>query len=152
VTVTASKAPANRRGKPNRALKPVPPAPPKGPSDRPTALGSAGGEWWDELMRLGSRFYAETDRAAILDYCKLRDLEAELESFVLAEGTTVTGSQGQEVMNPNMRLLMDVRKDIRAAGKDLALNPRDRVNLGLAVQTEVSKLDRLTQRRKASGN
>ena len=139
--MTASKAPANRRGKPNRALKPVPPAPPKGPGDRPTALGSAGGEWWDELMRLGSRFYAETDRAAILDYCKLRDLEAELERFVLAEGTTVTGSQGQEVMNPNMRLLMDVRKDIRAAGKDLALNPRDRVSLGLAVAEKESKLD-----------
>lgn len=103
-------------------------------------------------MRLGAKFYAETDRAAILDYCKLRDLEAELESFVLAEGTTVTGSQGQEVMNPNMRLLMDVRKDIRAAGKDLALNPRDRVNLGLAVQTEVSKLDRIAQRRRAAGD
>ena len=92
-------------------------------------------------MRLGARFYAETDRAAILDYCKLRDLEAELERFVLAEGTTVTGSQGQEVMNPNMRLLMDVRKDIRAAGKDLALNPRDRVSLGLAVAEKESKLD-----------
>lgn len=100
-------------------------------------------------MRLGSQFYQETDRAALLDYCKLRDLEAELESFVESEGTTVLGSQGQEVMNPNMRLLMDVRKDIRAAGKDLALNPRDRVNLGLAVQTEVSKLDQLKRRRAA---
>lgn len=147
--MTASKAPANRRGKPNAALKAVPESAPAGHVSAPSTLAAAGSEWWDELMRLGARFYAETDRAAILDYCKLRDLEAELESFVLAEGTTVTGSQGQEVMNPNMRLLMDVRKDIRAAGKDLALNPRDRVNLGLAVQTEVSKLDRLKQRRAA---
>lgn len=150
--MTASKAPANRRGKPNGpALKAVPPAPPKGPTGRPPGLCAAGGEWWDELMRLGAGFYAETDRAALLDYCKLRDLEANLEEMVETEGTTVVGSQGQEVMNPNMRLLMDVRKDIRAAGKDLALNPRDRVNLGLAVVSEVSKLDRLKQRR-ASGD
>lgn len=149
--MTASKAPSKRRGKPNgptlKAVKPTTP-----PTNRPPNLGAAGIAWWDELTRLGSDFYAETDRAALLDYCKLRDLESELESFVLAEGTTVTGSQGQEVMNPNMRLLMDVRKDIRAAGKDLALNPRDRVNLGLAVAQGKSKLDEIAARRKASGD
>lgn len=151
MTVTASKAPANRRGKPNGpALKAV--ESPAMPTNRPPGLGAAGALWWDELARLGSDFYAETDRAALLDYCKLRDLEAELESFVDAEGTTVTGSQGQEVMNPNMRLLMDVRKDIRAAGKDLALNPRDRVNLGLAVAQGRSKLDEIAARRKAAGD
>jgi P27 family predicted phage terminase small subunit len=103
-------------------------------------------------MRLGERFYAPSDRAAILDYCKLRDLEADLEAAVTAEGTTVVGSQGQEVMNPNMRLLMDVRKDIRAAGKDLALNPRDRVNLGLAVASSSSVLDDLRQSRPSTGS
>lgn len=147
----ASKNPGNRRGKPRTpALKAVA-APATGPGDAPPSLGQAGKDWWAELMRLGERFYAPSDRAAILDYCKLRDLEADLEAAVTAEGTTVVGSQGQEVMNPNMRLLMDVRKDIRAAGKDLALNPRDRVNLGLAVASEVSKLDQLKARR-AAGN
>lgn len=149
--MTASKNPANKRGRPNKpALKAVA-APATGPGDAPPSLGKAGKDWWAELMRLGERFYAPSDRAAILDYCKLRDLEADLEAAVTQEGTTVMGSQGQEVMNPNMRLLMDVRKDIRAAGKDLALNPRDRVNLGLAVVTEVSKLDQLKARR-AAGN
>lgn len=116
----------------------------------PASLGDRGRLFWTDLLELGRDFYTDTDRVALLDYCKMRDLEGQLEALVDAEGPTVIGSQGQSVANPNLRALLDVRKELRSAGKDLALNPRDRVVLGMQVKAGVDLLDELRAQSNAS--
>lgn len=118
--------------------------------DPPDELGETGRRFWSELLELGKSAYTVTDRVALVDYCKLRDLEAELEADVDRAGRLVPGSQGQLVLNPAQRHLSDVRKEIRAAGKDLALNPRDRLNLAILVEQVEDPLDALIRRRAAS--
>lgn len=150
----ASKNPGNRRGKPRAALAAVPDASVSSveglPTDPPASLGATGRAYWSKLIEVGESAYQATDRfVALVDYCKLRDLEADLEADVEAAGRLVPGSQGQEVLNPALRHLMDVRKEIRAAGKDLALNPRDRLALSILAEQSEDALDALIRRRGA---
>ena len=147
-----TKNPGNRRGKPRAALSsvPEPAAVPDGPiPPPPDELGPTGGRYWSDLLELGRNAYTVTDRVALLDYCKLRDLEADLETDVAEHGRMVMGSQGQSVLNPALRQLMDLRKEIRAAGKDLALNPRDRLALSILAEQSEDALDALIRRRGA---
>lgn len=147
-----SKNPGNRRGRPRAALTAVPEpvaAPPGDAPAPPDQLGPTGRAFWVKLMDLGASAYQAGDPIAVLDYCKLRDLEASLEEDVAERGRLVAGSQGQEVLNPALRHLMDVRKEIRAAGKDLALNPRDRLALSILAEQSEDALDALIRRRGA---
>lgn len=135
------------------AAVPSPPAIPDGggpvPSP-PDELGPTGARFWTAIMSIASGAYTTTDRVALLDWCKLRDLEADLESDVDEHGRMIMGSQGQLVLNPALRHLSDIRKDIRSAGKDLALNPRDRMALSILAEQSEDALDALIRRR-ASG-
>lgn len=144
-----AKNPGNRRGKPNRAeVAPVvsivagasDPEPPEG-------LGERGTLMWRGVWAVGRGFYAISDAWAVEAFCKLCDLEARLEAQVAEDGEMTVGSMGQPVMHPALKTLMEVRKEIRSAAKDLALNPRDRTMLGLAVSRDESEMERLLAKR-----
>lgn len=147
--MVAAKNPGNRRGRPNSAV----PAPvvqlvaSSADPEPPESLSGRGAEMWQAVWALGRGFYSTSDAFAVEQFCKLVSLEAELEGIVAEDGPIVPGSQGQPVQNPALRALMDVRKELRAAAKDLALNPRDRTMLGLAVSRGESDMERLLAKR-----
>lgn len=146
------KAPQLRRGKSNPkatstsgTLVPLPGGAVVPPM--PDHFGPEAQAAWEFAWTAGAGVYVpRRDMRAIVRYCELAQRRADLAAEVDEVGHVTVGSQGQPVLNPALRALMDVEAALDRLEAKLGLNPTDAARLGLTTAAVRTKLDEIRER------
>jgi len=108
----------------------------------PTNLGSVGVEIWDGIWLLGKDvFNVESDHWVIERYASMQERRYGILDDIDKAGYLVPGSQGQDVLNPLVRVLQDLEQKLIALEDRLGLSPEARLRLGITAADHKSKLD-----------
>ena len=118
---------------PNLLVQDVPPC--------PAHLNEVGQQVWVDVWAAGGDAYnVRTDRYVIERYAAMQERRADLMK-TLSTGMVTVGSQGQEVIRPESRILMDTEAKLVALEDRLGLNPESRLRLGISAVEHESQLD-----------
>jgi P27 family predicted phage terminase small subunit len=105
--------------------RPAPPAPTHGWLK---ATRESWAEFWTHPI---STITEDSDLPALWRMFDLRDERERYRRAIRKEGRLVTGSQGQQVMNPLLRQMQVVDAEIRALEDRFGLSPLARLRLGI---------------------
>lgn len=109
--------------------------------DPPSTLDEVGQGLWTTLWDLCSALFQPTDQWAVERWCSLQSRRYQLIALVEAEGLTATGSTGQTVVHPALKMVDAIEGRLPGLEAVLALTPESRARLGLAAIETQSKLD-----------
>lgn len=142
---------ANPAGNPRSSVMPAEPGPenliPYEPPPPPDHLGEFGLDVWESVWSVGEAVYnTKTDYFIIERYASLQERRHQLMAAIEGQGYLVVGSQGQDVLNPLVRVVQDVESKLVALEDRLGLSPEARVRLGIAAAEHQSKLDQFLNR------
>lgn len=108
----------------------------------PDNLGDFGVVVWTDIWTLGKDVYnVQSDRFIIERYASLQERRNSLLADIDREGYLVVGSQGQDVLNPLVRVAQDIETKLVALEDRLGLSPEARLRLGITAAEHKSKLD-----------
>jgi len=97
---------------------------------------------WSDIWTAGRGFYmVETDSYTIERYVTMQVRRSKLMATLEVDGWTSEGSQGQQILHPLARMLLDIETKLMPLEDRLGLSPEARLRLGLAVAETQSKLD-----------
>jgi P27 family predicted phage terminase small subunit len=102
-----------------------------------------GASWCDDAVQAWNRFWDDSVAMALTpadEVLVLRWVEALNRYLILSRGAdrspTVTGSQGQQVLNALYRAADSALKTVQACEKQIGIGPANRASLGIAMITE----------------
>jgi P27 family predicted phage terminase small subunit len=95
--------------------------------------------WTDEV----GQFYQPTEAGIVKRYCLLTEQYYELAKIVEDEGMVASGSQGQDVQHPAMKMMSDIAGKLQSLEDRLLRTPESRIRMGLKVAEKKSALDEL---------
>lgn len=116
--------------------------PAKKPPEPPAHLQERGRTVWMRVWGAARQWVSpETDLELMIRYCEAQDEREELREYIGIHGITTAGSNGQDVMAPQVKRLESVEKQMTKYEQLLGLTPVDRSRLGLAEVKKVSALE-----------
>jgi len=119
----------------------VPPTPPSF-KDMAVPYQRQADDMWADIWSAGHGFYQVTTDAFVIErYVSMQMRRSKIMATLELDGWTSVGSQGQEILHPLARLLLDIEGKLPALEDRLGLSPEARIRLGLAVAETKSKLD-----------
>lgn len=132
--------PTELRAVPPRAIVEVPKAPP--------GLLKATRDWWSEFWNsdLAAATGAETDLPALRRLASLYDERERAYRAIQRGDRLVTGSKGQEVLNPLYRVIASLDAEIRNLEDRFGLTPLARLRLGITLTDAQKGLEDLNAR------
>ena len=109
--------------------------------DPPDSLGALGQELWPTVWELGGGVYQRSDYWVIERWCSLQERRRELLAVIAAEGMMCTGSTGQPVVHPALRMVDVIEGRLPNLEAVLGLSPEARMRLGISAVEHASRLD-----------
>ena len=109
--------------------------------DPPSTLDEVGQGLWSQLWDLCSGLLQPTDQWTVERWCSLQSRRYQLLAVIEAEGLMATGSTGQAVVHPALRMVDAIEGRLPGLEAVLALTPESRARLGLAAIETQNKLD-----------
>ena len=121
--------------------------------DTPTQLGPAGREMWDLARKHGTRWLAESDRAALQLLCEKFDRREDMVQRLAADpiGPVLQTDKGYRYPNPLVGMLSTIERELVSLLAQLGFDPTARAALGVAEVKAVSGIHTLLERRAKSG-
>lgn len=103
---------------------------------------------WNEIWRVGGTSYDPgTDSPIIERYASMQSRRLEALAVIENEGMTTTGSQGQVVLHPLVRVVESIEAKLLPLEDRLGLNPEARIRLGISTLEGKTKLEEFLERR-----
>jgi P27 family predicted phage terminase small subunit len=109
--------------------------------DAPDQLGQWGSELWHLIWGLGTGVYQHTDYWVVERWCSLQERRRELLAVISQEGLLSTGSTGQPVVHPGLKMVDQIEGRLPNLEAALGLTPESRLRLGIAAVDASNKLD-----------
>lgn len=115
------------------------------PPPPPEHLGQFGALVWREVWALGEGVYNTTSDVYVIErYATLQERRRRLLDQI-GDDYLGVGSQGQDVLNPLVRVVQDIEGKLGALEAVLGLSPEARLRLGISAAEAKSKLDEFLQ-------
>lgn len=134
-----------RRGGRVKALQPVEVTDVSPSFDAPAGLLPESAQIWNQTLELARAHLMPTDIFAARRWIHWVNEWFKTVERIEDEGTTVAGTRGTTVLNPDVFYLKTCEANIVHAETTMGLNPQARMRLGITYVEEQSALERLKQ-------
>lgn len=126
--IDGGKAPRRRNVAPG-----VEPQPKDGAVRMPTGMTARAVREWKALAPdlIAKKVLTAWDVTAFRAYCEAVSLAEQTRALVAEQGTTVRGSTGSMVVNPNLRIMHDAEEQAHRFGAKFGLNPAARAAMSV---------------------
>jgi P27 family predicted phage terminase small subunit len=121
---------------------------PSMPADRPSNLGAAGSEFWDDVIRICRPWLGASDYHVLGLAAEAMDRRAFFLRVLSEEGWSVMTDKGYPYKHPLVGALTELEAQITKWLSLLGLTPTDRSRLGLAEVKAQTKLEALREKQK----